>query len=39
MAHKVAYLRLDPAVPAWERQLLGRNGAVVSHSSAAVLLR
>jgi hypothetical protein len=39
MAHKVAYHRLDPAVPAWERQLLGRNGAVVSHSSAAVLLR
>jgi hypothetical protein len=38
-AHKVAWLRLDPAVPAWERQLLGRNSAVVSHSSAAVLLR
>ena len=39
MAHKVAWLRLDPAVPAWERPLLGRNSAVVSHSSAAVLLR
>jgi hypothetical protein len=38
-AHKVAWLRLDPAVPAWERPLLGRNSAVVSHSSAAVLLR
>jgi hypothetical protein len=22
-AHKVAWLRLDPAIPAWERQLLG----------------
>jgi hypothetical protein len=39
MAHKVAWLRLDPAIPAWERQLLGRNSAVISHSSAAVLLR
>src|SRR5712691_5555471 len=38
-AHKVAWLRLDPAVPAWDRPLLGRNSAVVSHSSAAVLLR
>src|SRR5580704_9337174 len=38
-AHKVAWLRLDPAVPAWERPLLGPNSAVVSHSSAAVLLR
>jgi hypothetical protein len=38
-AHKVAWLRLDPAVPGWERQLLGPNSAVVSHSSAAVLLR
>jgi hypothetical protein len=38
-AHKVAWLRLDPAVPVWDRPLLGRNGAVVSHSSAAVLLR
>jgi hypothetical protein len=38
-AHKVAWLRLDPAVPAWERPLLGPNSAVISHSSAAVLLR
>jgi len=38
-AHKVAWLRLDPAVPAWERPLLGPNSAIVSHSSAAVLLR
>jgi hypothetical protein len=38
-AHKVAWLRLDPAVPAWDRQLMGRNSAVVSHRSAAVLLR
>jgi hypothetical protein len=37
--HKVAWLRLDPAVPAWERPLLGPNSAVISHSSAAVLLR
>ena len=28
-AHKVAWLRLDPAVPAWDRPLLGRNSAVV----------
>ena len=38
-AHKVAWLRLDPAVPGWERPLLGPNSAIVSHSSAAVLLR
>ena len=38
-AHKVAWLRLDPAVPGWERPLLGPNSAVVSHSSAAALLR
>jgi hypothetical protein len=38
-AHKVAWLRLDPAVPAWERDLLGPKSAVVSHASAAVLLR
>jgi hypothetical protein len=37
--HKVAWLRLDPAVPAWERDLLGPKSAVVSHGSAAVLLR
>lgn len=38
-AHKVAWLRLDPAVAAWERPLLGPNNGVVSHRSAAVLLR
>jgi hypothetical protein len=38
-AHKVAWLRLDPAVPAWERPLLGADSGVVSHRSAAVLLR
>jgi hypothetical protein len=37
--HKVAWLRLDPTVPGWERPLLGPNSAVISHSSAAVLLR
>lgn len=38
-AHKVAWLRLDPGVAAWERPLLGPNSGVVSHRSAAVLLR
>jgi Transcriptional regulator, AbiEi antitoxin len=38
-AHKVAWLRLDPAVAAWERPLLGPDNGVVSHRSAAVLLR
>jgi hypothetical protein len=36
---KVAWLRLDPAIPAWERPQSGPNSAVVSHRSAAVLLR
>jgi hypothetical protein len=38
-AVKVAWLRLDPAVPAWDRSRLGPNSAVVSHGSAAALLR
>lgn len=38
-AVKVAWLRLDPAVAAWERPQLGPNSAVVSHGSAAVLLQ
>lgn len=38
-AHKVAWLRLDPAVPGWERPVTGPNSAVVSHGSAAVLLQ
>ena len=38
-AHKVAWLRLDPGVAAWERAPLGANNGVVSHRSAAVLLR
>jgi predicted transcriptional regulator of viral defense system len=38
-AHKVAWLRLDPAVPAWERAVLGPDNGVVSHRSAAALLR
>jgi Transcriptional regulator, AbiEi antitoxin len=38
-AYKVAWLRLDPAVPGWERPVLGPNSAVVSHGSAAVLLQ
>jgi len=38
-AHKVAWLRLDPAVPGWERPLLGPDSAVVSHGSAALLLQ
>jgi hypothetical protein len=38
-AVKVAWLRLDPAVPAWDRSQSGPNGAVVSHGSAAALLR
>jgi hypothetical protein len=38
-AHKVAWLRLDPAIPAWERTVLGPNSAVVSHGSAAALLQ
>jgi hypothetical protein len=37
-ALKVAWLRMDPAVPAWERPLLGPNSAIVSHRSAALLL-
>jgi hypothetical protein len=37
-AVKVAWLRMDPAVPAWERPLLGANSAIVSHRSAAMLL-
>jgi hypothetical protein len=36
---KVAWLRLDPAVPARDRAQLGPNSAVVSHRSAAALLR
>jgi hypothetical protein len=38
-AHKVAWLRTDPAVPAPERPLLGPNSAVASHRSAALLLQ
>jgi Transcriptional regulator, AbiEi antitoxin len=38
-AVKVAWLRLDPAVAAWDRSQLGPNSAVVSHGSAAALLR
>src|SRR5437763_1921816 len=38
-AVKVAWLRMDPAVPAWERPLLGPNSAIVSHRSAAILLQ
>ena len=38
-AVKVAWLRMDPAVPAWERPLLGANSAIVSHRSAAMLLQ
>ena len=38
-AVKVAWLRMDPAVPAWERPLLGPNSAIVSHRSAAMLLQ
>jgi hypothetical protein len=38
-AVKVAWLRLDPAVPGWERPQLGPDSAVVSHRSAAALLR
>lgn len=38
-AHKIAWLRLDPGVPAWERPVLGGDNGVVSHQSAAVLLR
>jgi len=38
-AHKVAWLRLDPGTPGWERPLLGANSGVVSHGSAAVLLQ
>ncbi len=38
-AHKVAWLRLDPEIPGWERPLLGANSGVVSHGSAAVLLQ
>src|SRR5947209_2280836 len=37
-AVKVAWLRMDPGVPAWERPLLGANSAIVSHRSAAMLL-
>jgi len=38
-AVKVAWLRMDPAVAAWERPLLGANSAIVSHRSAAMLLQ
>jgi hypothetical protein len=38
-AHKVAWLRLDPAIAAWDRTVLGPNSAVVSHASAAALLQ
>ncbi|MEU6299796.1 type IV toxin-antitoxin system AbiEi family antitoxin domain-containing protein [Streptomyces erythrochromogenes] len=34
---KAAWLRLDPGVPAWERQLTGEQAAVVSHASACQL--
>src|ERR1700749_1187574 len=38
-AVKGAWLRMDPAVPAWGRPLLGPNSAIVSHRSAAMLLQ
>ena len=38
-AVKVAWLRMDPGVPAWERPLLGPNSAIVSHRSAAMMLQ
>ncbi|MET9588409.1 type IV toxin-antitoxin system AbiEi family antitoxin domain-containing protein [Streptomyces sp. NPDC006539] len=34
---KVAWLRLDPAVPAWERQIGDDRSGVVSHASACQL--
>ncbi|MBD9730354.1 type IV toxin-antitoxin system AbiEi family antitoxin domain-containing protein [Streptomyces sp. H28] len=34
---KVAWLRLQPGVPAWERPLGGRDSGVVSHASACQL--
>ncbi|MFE7816158.1 type IV toxin-antitoxin system AbiEi family antitoxin domain-containing protein [Streptomyces sp. NPDC057433] len=34
---KVAWLRLQPGVPAWERPLGGRDSGVVSHASACRL--
>jgi hypothetical protein len=37
MAVRVAWLRLDPARPCWERDGLGDNDGVVSHRSACVL--
>ncbi|GAA2680460.1 MULTISPECIES: type IV toxin-antitoxin system AbiEi family antitoxin domain-containing protein [Actinosynnema] len=36
--HKAAWLLLEPAAPAWKREPLGRNGGVVSHVSATVVL-
>src|SRR4029078_8829546 len=38
-AVKVAWLRMDPAVPAWDRRLLAATSAIVSHRSAAMLLQ
>ncbi|MGH3546264.1 MAG: type IV toxin-antitoxin system AbiEi family antitoxin domain-containing protein, partial [Mycobacteriales bacterium] len=35
ISEAAAWLRLDPATPAWERQLLDVNGGVISHRSAA----
>ena len=37
LAERAAWLRLDPARPAWERQPLDADGGVVSHRSAAAL--
>ncbi|WP_331450539.1 type IV toxin-antitoxin system AbiEi family antitoxin domain-containing protein [Streptomyces prasinus] len=34
---KVAWLRLQPGVPAWDRPLAGRDSGVVSHASACQL--
>lgn len=34
---RVAWLRLDPATPAWERDGLGTSDGVVSHRSACVV--
>src|SRR2546423_865459 len=36
---KVAWLRLDPAIPGWERRNLGPNNGTVSHRSACILHR